>query len=174
MEPKRKKINAAHKVRDLLWRGRLQMGDEPGIYGAAHYAGISVEFPIELFPYSGQFESQGTIQVGLRASDVKVYEGFAGHPVVLFGFSPDDESQKTWSKTHLTMDRLTAENSGTVLLTLEGSIPRYVSLQVSTDIAIHPGLYDEMVIEELWLDSVTHYGFLGFRFARPAREKSGS
>jgi len=158
-------------VRDLLWRGKLQLGDEPGIYGDAQYGGLSMEVPVELFPYSGQFQSEGLVQIGVRARDVKVYEGFPGHPVVLFGFFQADG--KMWTKKQLAATRLTTDTQGTAILTLKGPIPRYVSLQVSTDISIQPGLFDEMIVEEIWLDSVTHYGFLGFRFQkRPRKETS--
>jgi hypothetical protein len=162
------------RVRDLLWRGRLQVGDEPGVYGDAQYAGLCLEFPIEVIPSSGEYQANGMVDVGVRASEVEVYKGFPGHPVELYGFSPDDNHPGTWKKVRLADGRLTTENGGVVVLPIRGCVPRYISLRVSSDSSTPPGLFDEIVVEELWLDSVTHYGYLGFRFHRSLHEDKPS
>ena len=33
---------------ELIWKGRIHLGDEPGIFGDAEYAGISLELPVTL------------------------------------------------------------------------------------------------------------------------------
>ncbi len=33
---------------ELVWEGRIHLGDEPGMYGDAGYSGIALEFPLTL------------------------------------------------------------------------------------------------------------------------------
>ncbi|MDQ3539890.1 MAG: hypothetical protein M3440_04315 [Chloroflexota bacterium] len=33
---------------ELVWQGRLHLGDGPGVYGDASYVGLGVEFPLTL------------------------------------------------------------------------------------------------------------------------------
>jgi len=34
---------AVNPKRELIWQGRLHLGDEPGIYGDAHYCGGAIK-----------------------------------------------------------------------------------------------------------------------------------
>jgi hypothetical protein len=33
---------------ELIWAGRIHLGDEPGVYGDAAYTGLATEFPLTL------------------------------------------------------------------------------------------------------------------------------
>ena len=36
---------------ELIWQGRIHLGDEPGVYGDASYSGLCTERPIAVLPF---------------------------------------------------------------------------------------------------------------------------
>jgi hypothetical protein len=149
------------RVLDLVWRGRIQIGDEPGIYSDAQYGGLCLDLPIELLPYAGTSKVPGDVAVIVEAEEVKIYEGFSGHPVSLFALV---KRGGHWARKKLVTGELNSKNRGVAELRIRGAIPRYVTIRVETNPQLPPGLYDEMVIRRLSVKSDTHYGYLGFRF----------
>lgn len=150
------------KVTDLLWRGRIQLGDEPGIYSDAQYGGLCLDLPIELLPYSGDPEEEGDLTIIIEASEVKIYEGFNGHPVTLFAL--EEAGAGKWARREVEHGELNNDNGGRAEIPLRGAIPKYVSLRLEANPQLPPGLYDEMVVNRLSVRSETHYGYLGWRF----------
>jgi hypothetical protein len=145
------------KVSDLVWRGRIQLGDEPGIYSDAQYGGLCLDLPVELFPYDGQ--NSANLEITVEASEVKIYQGYKGHPVAVFGLY--EHSPGKWSRKLLAESEL--GNSGKATLQIKGDAPRYICVRVQSNSELPPGLYDEVVVERLTIVSETHYGYLGFR-----------
>ncbi len=45
------KLRTPGNTGELIWQGRVQLGDEPGVYGDADYAGLSFELPVTLTPF---------------------------------------------------------------------------------------------------------------------------
>lgn len=46
------KLHTQGNAAEMIWQGRVQIGDEPGVYGAS-YGGSSIEPPVTLTDYSG-------------------------------------------------------------------------------------------------------------------------
>jgi hypothetical protein len=160
MSKSNKKTNK--NVEDLLWRGRIQLGDEPGIYGDVQYAGFCIEFPIELHSFNSN--SSGNVKFIVEAKEVKVYEGYSGHQVTVFSYKRDTINKNKWNKYEVIKKRLTNKNKGRLELPISGIIPLYTSLRIEVDSELPPGLIDEFIVHRIAISSKTHYGYLGFRF----------
>ncbi len=151
---------------EFVWRGRVHLGDEPGIYGDAAYSGLSMQLPIELLPFppSG---GEGRLHVFVEAEEVRVYGPEHGHHVVLLAHRPGASDTAPWTVEPLGGTRLGSGKPSKADLILEGQIPRYLSVQVSIDTTIPPGLYGDIVVTSVSLRSATHYASFGFRPALP-------
>jgi len=152
------KVIRLNEDTDLLWRGRIQLGDEPGIYSDAQYAGLCLEFPVELLPYSGAFTTTGELTIIIEADEVQIYGGYEGHPVTVFGLFA---TGATWQRREIASGRLRSEH---LELALRSEIPRYVTVRIEINSQLPPGLYDEIIVNRLSVRSATHFGYLGFRF----------
>lgn len=75
---------------ELIWAGRIHLGDDPGVYGDAAYTGLVTEFPITLTKCGT--EPQDDISLILSAEDVQVYEPYPGHQVTVVGYKKIAES----------------------------------------------------------------------------------
>jgi hypothetical protein len=154
---------------NLIWRGKLQLGDQSVIYGDAHYIGLCAEFPIELLPFSGEDQGSGEVTVLLEAQEVRTYGDYEGHHVVVMGYGEDPKNSNRWKETELASARLSDKSNGRVEIPIRGEIPRYVSVRTRIDTEIPPGLYDEIVVRQLSILSKTHFGYPGFRPGRTRR-----
>jgi len=61
---------------ELIWQGKIHIGDEPGVYGDAFYSGLCAEHPVTMRPFPGG--SGEDINLILEAEDVHVFSGYAG------------------------------------------------------------------------------------------------
>lgn len=52
---------------ELVWQGRLQFGDEPGVYGDAHYAGLCSEWPVTIRKFDPNSNAPGQVSFQLDA-----------------------------------------------------------------------------------------------------------
>jgi hypothetical protein len=154
---------------ELIWRGRFHLGDAPGVYGDAPYAGLSVEWPITLRRFETD-ENPGApagIRMRLEAEDVRVYAPHRGHRVVVAAYAPDPvpDDPHRFQRTELPLDvRLTGP-------TVEFEVPlppdtklAYLSVRVEVDTTVHPGLCAEFVLTRLSLLSRSHWATLGFQY----------
>ena len=149
---------------NLIWQGRLHIGDEPGTYGDAYYVGTCVELPIELIPFSNQHEIQGELTIILKAEGVIPDRGYSGHNVIIINYEEKPPKSGCYEARTLAETRLISENSGEARLPLKGLIPRYISVRINIDTRVEPGLYLETVVTQLSIKSSSHYAYLGFRY----------
>ena len=152
---------------EFVWRGRIHLGDEPGIYGDAAYGGLATQLPIELQPFAAS-GGGGRLHVFVEAEEVRVYGPEHGHRVVLVAHRPGPSGSAPWTVEPLTSTTLGSGKPARADLVLEGEVPRYLSVQVSIDTTIPPGLYGDIVLTSVSLRSATHYASFGFRPAFPA------
>jgi hypothetical protein len=149
---------------NIIWQGRVHLGDEPGYYADAFFAGLCFEMPVELIPYSGAYESQGQVRLMLSAEGIRSNQGYPGHTVaVVPHLIKRDESGSWYVGSSLADGRLDADSDGQLSLLIDGMIPRYVVVRVRADVTVAPGLYHETVVSRLALASRTHYAYSGFR-----------
>jgi hypothetical protein len=154
---------------ELIWRGRMHLGDEPGVYGDASYAGLSMEWPLTLRKFQPEDEAPGRITFRIEAEDVRVFAPHRGHRVVFSIYFPDPapDDLHRWTRMLLepTQDfRIAgAVTEFDVHLPPERSVA-YLSLRIEVDTTVHPGLCDEFVVARISMRSPTHYGSLGFQY----------
>lgn len=142
---------------ELIWKGRLHVGDEPGVYGDAPYVGLCTEYPLIIKPFDST-NKKTDVTLLLEAEDVAIYAGYSGHPVSLNAYEPGSAGK--WKQVSLGTWLLTAKELQMKLADLTGHI--YLSLQVRVDTTVPPGLYNDFVLTRLALQSTTHYASFGF------------
>ena len=152
---------------ELIWQGLIQLGDNPGTYGNAQYAGLCIEFPVQLTRYN-ETEKQDII-LTLEANDVEIYEGYPGHSVTVTGYYPDSQNSYKWNSKILVTEKMGTNFSGKLNLLIKAlDVPKekcfYISVRISVDTQVTPGLYDEFVITRLSMQSKTHYADFGFKY----------
>jgi hypothetical protein len=82
LEVDRNFLNRSTKMLDLkdfyiLWAGNLNMGDTPGVFNYAQFAGLILQIPVTItYPDEGL----DTADFLLRTTDVEIYNG-AKHPI---------------------------------------------------------------------------------------------
>jgi hypothetical protein len=144
---------------ELIWKGQLHIGDEPGVYGVAHYVGLCTEFPLTIRPFDPT-NPKTDVTFLLESEDVSTYTGYPGHAVSLIAYEPTGPNK--WKQVLLGSWLLTQSQSP-----LQMSVPdlkghQYFSLQVRVDTTVQPGLYNDFLLTRLALQSTTHYASFGF------------
>jgi hypothetical protein len=145
-----------------IWEGRLHLGDEPGIYGDAAYAGLATEFPVTLHPFDPASGAPADVTFHLAANRIKIYPPYKGHRVSVFAYSPDTGSNPpTWSRRLLVEAAMDQASIEVKVPGIKDERHFGVRIEVATDVT--PGLYDDFVVRRLGLKSTTHYADFGFR-----------
>lgn len=145
---------------ELIWQGRIHVGDEPGVYGDAAYSGLCAEFPITIRPFNPSVTNEDITFV-LEADNVHVFPGYAGHQVLITGYELDPVAGPyKWKQVPLLAIALISDHTEIKLPSLGGH--KFVSLQVRVGTTVAAGLYNDFVWEQLSLRSTTHYAVIGF------------
>ncbi|MFE7129650.1 hypothetical protein ACFVIM_02195 [Streptomyces sp. NPDC057638] len=150
---------------ELVWQGRIHLGDEPGVYADAAYSGLSTELPLTLERINPAGPHATTLVIA--TDDLRTFQGYPGHLVEVFLFVPDPTGPTHWNRTTLTTARLTGSGDRHEIpldLTSQGS-PLRISVRVSVDTTVPPGLYDDFVLRRLSNKAVdfTYVASFGFR-----------
>jgi hypothetical protein len=141
---------------ELIWQGRIHIGDEPGVYGDASYTGLCAEFPVTVRPFPGSTGEDITLI--LEAEDVHVFAGYAGHTVTVIGYEVNPSGG--WKQITLLVASLSSDLLEIKSVSLKGH--NFISVQLRVDTTVPAGLYNDFVWVRLSLRSPTHYGVLGF------------
>jgi hypothetical protein len=135
---------------ELVWEGRVHLGDEPGVYGDAAYSGLAVEFPLTLRKTNPT--GADTTTLVLRTQDVQTFVGYPGHVITVTAYQPDPGDPTHFTETELATERLRSadNNRKEVAVDLVGiASPVFVSVRVRVDTEVPPGLYDDFVVTRL-------------------------
>lgn len=135
---------------ELVWEGRLQLGDEPGVYGDAAYCGLALELPLTLRKTDPA--GPDTTTLVLHTQDVQTFAGYPGHLITVTAYQPDPHDPTRVTKTVLTTERLTSadNNRKEIAINLAGiGSPVFVGVRVQVDTDVPPGLYDDFVVTRL-------------------------
>ena len=150
---------------EMIWRGRIHLGDEPGIYGDAWYGGLSVELPLTLQKTNAT--GPDTTMLSLRTADVQTFAGYPGHALTVTLFQPDPAQPLHWNEVPLVTTVLGSadQNRKDVSISLAGhTSPYFLSFKVEVDTEAPPGLYDDFVVTHLLnVSANTFVASLGFR-----------
>jgi hypothetical protein len=135
---------------ELVWEGRIHLGDEPGVYGDAAYSGLALEFPLTLRKTDPA--GPDTTTLVLRTQDVQTFAGYPGHLITVMAYQPDPSDPTHATETVLTTERLSSvdNNRKEVAVNLAGiALPAFVSVRIRVDTGVPPGLYDDFVVIRL-------------------------
>jgi hypothetical protein len=103
---------------ELVWQGRIHIGDEPGVYGDAAFSGLCAEFPVTIRAFDPTSTDEDLTFV-LEAENVHVFTGYAGHSSAIFGYEPDPAGGPyKWKQVTLLSSAMTLDHSEVKLPTL--------------------------------------------------------
>ncbi|MGP4001763.1 hypothetical protein [Streptomyces sp. 8N706] len=149
---------------ELVWQGRIHLGDEPGIYGDASYSGLGVELPLTVERIGTTGPESTTLTLETR--DLKTFQGYPGHLVEVFLFTSGAADPNHWTRTTLATQRLSGDsNTWDIPVSFTGHpSPHRLSVRVSIDTEAPAGLYDDFVLTRLSNRSpgFTYVASLGF------------
>lgn len=149
---------------ELIWQGRLHLGDGPGVYGDAPYVGLGLELPLTLrrFPDT---DGSSVASIIIETEGLQPRGGLPGPTVSVVRYAPGN-TQGHWHE-HLLREERLDEQVTTVAIDLSREapdtdpLPLGIRLRINTDAP--PGLYADFVLVALRIDSATHYASLGFQ-----------
>ncbi|MET9292948.1 hypothetical protein [Streptomyces sp. NPDC003077] len=151
---------------ELIWQGRVHLGDEPGVYADAAYSGLAVEIPVTVIRTVPSGPNTTTLTVDTQ--DVRTFAGYPGHLVQVFLFEPEPNKPGHFQRTVLASRRLTTadNNHQEVPVDFTGhQAPHRVSVRITVDTEVPPGLYDDFVFVRLsnQSENFVYVASLGFR-----------
>ena len=76
---------------ELIWQGRIHLGDEPGVFGDACYSGLTAELPITLQKIDPSGPDTTTLIV--QTHNVETFSGYPGHLITATLYEPDPNQQ---------------------------------------------------------------------------------
>jgi len=148
------------RSQELVWQGRIHLGDDPGTYGNASYAGLIVELPVTLRPFAETQEGDpDDINFDLTFERVGVIPPHLGHKLSLYAYEArlgTVPPPRLITETRVTGGQATLSSTETKGL-------RHVSVRVEVDKAIAPGLYNDFLLTSLSLRSLSHLASFGFQ-----------
>ena len=147
----------------FVWRGRLHLGDEPGVYGDAQYVGLGCDLPLTVREFEENPPDTATFV--LVAEGVGVREGYVGHSVQVVAYEQTDKLNHYRERVIGEVRLLQGETEVEVdpsAVTLRPNAPRYLSIRVRLDTSVPPALYDDLVLTGLSLRSTKYYVSFGF------------
>ena len=158
---------AVNPNQELIWQGRLHLGDEPGVYGDAHYSGLCAELPITVFRLEPTSTEDKPFKLILKTEAVETYQGYPGHKITVMGYEPDPTQQYHSVERLLAQARLnSADNNRKEIQVNPGKDqgPFFISVRLRCDITVNPGLYDDFIWLRLALlaENFEYYASFGF------------
>jgi hypothetical protein len=135
---------------ELVWQGRIHLGDEPGVYSDAAYSGLNTELPLTLQRTDPAGPDTTTLVV--ETQDVQTFSSYPGHLVTATLYAPAPADPLHYQGTVLASARLTAadNNSKAISINVAGHTgPIFVSVHIRIDTEVPPGLYDDFVVTRL-------------------------
>jgi hypothetical protein len=149
---------------EMIWQGRLHLGDEPGIFGDASYPGLCAELPITV---SRSDQAAQDFKLVLATSDLETFQGYPGHEITVFMYLPDPNQQFHSIQQILATARFTSADQNTKTVTVNvGTAPGpfRLSVRLRVDTTVNPGLYDDFVWRKLSLTVTNFQFFASFGF----------
>ncbi|WP_319452848.1 MULTISPECIES: hypothetical protein [unclassified Mycobacterium] len=146
---------------EFIWQGRLHLGDEPGVFGDATYAGLAIELPLTLT----KADSTSAATLTVRAEHVQVIPPYLGHVVTVVAYQDGEAKVVGDARIAAPPDNPSDVETVVPLDLSTVASPVYAGVRIHVDSAVAPGLYDDFVIAGLRLNSTDNavVGELGFR-----------
>ena len=151
---------ATNPQQELIWQGRIHIGDEPGIFGDADYNGIGAELPITVYRSDSTANKDLQFTLVLDTEHVQTYAGYPGHEITVTAYEPDPTKPYHSVEHILTQARLvTADNNQKLVQVSSGTGPGpfLLTVRLRADTSVNPGFYNDFVFIRLSLLSPDFY-----------------
>ncbi|ERN41348.1 hypothetical protein KR51_00019150 [Rubidibacter lacunae KORDI 51-2] len=158
---------AVNPQQELVWQGRIHLGDEPGIYGDASYSGLTVELPLTVQRLDPSNTDAKSFRIVLDTQGLQTFEGFPGHEITVTIYEPDPEKQYHFVERILAREQFTGKDNNHKEITTnvgDAAGPFRISVSVRCDTEVTPGLYDDFVWRRLSLLAENFAFFASFGF----------
>lgn len=157
-------VTAQH---ELIWKGRLHLGDEPGIYGDSAYCGLAAELPISISRSDPTDQSATSFKLLLETEELQTFVGYLGHAIDVILYLPDPNQPFHSIEQLLAQARFvgTDNNRKEVVVTVGNATgPFRLSVRFRCDTTVNPGFYDDFVWRRLKLiaDNFSFFASFGF------------
>ena len=153
---------------ELIWQSRVQLGDEPGVFGDAHFAGLCVELPFNLQVTDMLGSSE--ILISIEAENVHTFGPYPGHRATIIQYHPLDPANLNgpWAERVLGAGRL-LNDTLEIPIDLAGIAEElvYLSLRLEIDTTVRAGLYNDFVLKRLGKRSADFRYTASFGFVPP-------
>jgi hypothetical protein len=145
---------------EFIWQGRLHLGDEPGAFGDAAFAGLAIELPLTLTKTG----ATATASVTIRSESVQVIPPYVGHVVTVVAYQNGAATEIGNGLITAPPNNQTPVDTQVALNLSSVDSPVFAGVRIHVDSAVPAGLYDDFVVVGLGLDSPDNavYGELGF------------
>ena len=162
---------AVNPNQELIWRGRLHMGDEPGVYGDAAYTGLASELPVRVFRSNPENPYENPFKLILDTENLKTYDGYLGHKIIvtIYELEPatDPASRTKAIERVLATQRFEdKDNNHKEIDIIPPSVagPFDISVRLRVDTTVPAGSYNDFVWVRLSLFSAhsEYYASFGF------------
>ena len=158
---------AVNPQQELIWQGRTHLGDEPGIFGDAHYSGLCAELPITVFRSDPAMPEDLPFKLVLETENLETFNPFPGHAITVFIYEPDPPKPFHAIEKVLARDRFTGgDNNRKEVIVKVGKAPGpfRLSVQLRIDTTVQPGFYDDFLWIRLSLlsEGFKYFASLGF------------
>ncbi len=162
---------AVNPKRELIWQGRLHLGDEPGIYGDAHYCGLCAELPITVYRIDPTVTTDTPFKLILETASVETYSGYPGHSIKVIAYEDAKDPAKPFHFTSklLANVQLTSADNNRKEIQINpgtGKTRFFISVQLRCDTEVTPGLYDDFIWRSLSMltNNYEYYASFGFDY----------
>jgi hypothetical protein len=146
---------------ELIWQGRVHLGDSPGVFADASYSGLAVEFPVTLTKRDATGSDATTLR--LRSENVETYEPYPGHRITVTLY--EDSGSTILYEGYLVSGGSDKPVDTDFDLDLAGQpTSMFIGVRVQVDTSVRAGLYDDFVVTQLWnkSDNYNVVAALGF------------
>jgi hypothetical protein len=160
---------ATNPQQELIWQGRLQLGDEPGVYADAYYSGLCAELPLTVYRLDPQQTEGKPFVLVLETEDLQTYTNYPGHEILVLLYEPDPNQAYHSIETQLASARFIGADNNRKEIEINPGVapsPFRISVRLRSDTTVNPGLYDDFVWIRLSLKAtgadIVYYASLGF------------
>ena len=155
---------SVHPQGIFIWRGRIHLGDEPGIYGDATYAGLAITYPLTIRNIDSQHPVADVLHLEVFTENVKVFPGYPGHNIVVSLYHADLLDPAKWNSSMIKTAQITGHAKNTII---DIPIPAhagdtFISVGILIETSVMPGLYDDFLCTGL--DYTTAQGSIYVKF----------
>ncbi|MDR3639546.1 MAG: hypothetical protein P4L84_37440 [Isosphaeraceae bacterium] len=156
---------AAQSAPVMIWRGKIHLGDDPGIYGDAQYSGICAELPIRVVRFDPSNTDEAKVSLVLETEGLETFGGYNGHVITVIAYEPDPNQPFHSIERELARAYFTTADKNRKVIDVtpgKGSGPFYLSVRLRSDTTVNPGLYNDFLWKRLSYSSDNVYVKFGF------------